>query len=398
MRKILLSSLFALLLGAVAIGFVQQDRGYILISLGGTVLEMSFWLGALIYFFSTLFLLALISILRWLLHARGIRSWWRLRRRSKHMTKTASGLLLFLEKDWQKSSKLLGQAVKSSEIPQVNLLYAATAAANNKQWDQCQQLIERLKDEFPHCAVQADLVWAQLLFEDGQLDHALKILRRLESANSNNVTLLRLMSSLYRQQEDWATLVDLLPVLKKYLVHAKDDLKQLETEIYSGLLRNFLNFDSEDSCAELETLWSQVPKQLRQQTDILIAYVDALSAMDNTERGIALLIKRLETQWQDELITKFATLPMTDPKKQLTTAEKWLRHQPENPHLLMTLGQICLRLAFFGKARDYLKAAIAVAPSAQAYFDLASVYGEMGKEKARLEAYQKGLALTIASR
>jgi HemY protein len=398
MRKILLSSLFALLLGAVAIGFVQQDRGYILISLGGTVLEMSFWLGALIYFFSTLFLLALISILRWLLHARGIRSWWRLRRRSKHMTKTASGLLLFLEKDWQKSSKLLGQAVKSSEIPQVNLLYAATAAANNKQWDQCQQLIERLKDEFPHCAVQADLVWAQLLFEDGQLDHALKILRRLESANSNNVTLLRLMSSLYRQQEDWATLVDLLPVLKKYLVHAKDDLKQLETEIYSGLLRNFLNFDSEDSCAELETLWSQVPKQLRQQTDILIAYVDALSAMDNTERGIALLIKRLETQWQDELITKFATLPMTDPKKQLTTAEKWLRHQPENPHLLMALGQICLRLAFFGKARDYLKAAIAVAPSAQAYFDLASVYGEMGKEKARLEAYQKGLALTIASR
>lgn len=398
MRKILLSSLFALLLGAVAIGFVQQDRGYILISLGGTVLEMSFWLGALIYFFSTLFLLALISILRWLLHARGIRSWWRLRRRSKHMTKTASGLLLFLEKDWQKSSKLLGQAVKSSEIPQVNLLYAATAAANNKQWDQCQQLIERLKDEFPHCAVQADLVWAQLLFEDGQLDHALKILRRLESANSNNVMLLRLMSSLYRQQEDWATLVDLLPVLKKYLVHAKDDLKQLETEIYSGLLRNFLNFDSEDSCAELETLWSQVPKQLRQQTDILIAYVDALSAMDNTERGIALLIKRLETQWQDELITKFATLPMTDPKKQLTTAEKWLRHQPENPHLLMALGQICLRLAFFGKARDYLKAAIAVAPSAQAYFDLASVYGEMGKEKARLEAYQKGLALTIASR
>jgi HemY protein len=398
MRKILLSSLFALLLGAVAIGFVQQDRGYILISLGGTVLEMSFWLGALIYFFSTLFLLALISILRWLLHARGIRSWWRLRRRSKHMTKTASGLLLFLEKDWQKSSKLLGQAVKSSEIPQVNLLYAATAAANNKQWDQCQQLIERLKDEFPHCAVQADLVWAQLLFEDGQLDHALKILRRLESANSNNVTLLRLMSSLYRQQEDWATLVDLLPVLKKYPVHAKDDLKQLETEIYSGLLRNFLNFDSEDSCAELETLWSQVPKQLRQQTDILIAYVDALSAMDNTERGIALLIKRLETQWQDELITKFATLPMTDPKKQLTTAEKWLRHQPENPHLLMALGQICLRLAFFGKARDYLKAAIAVAPSAQAYFDLASVYGEMGKEKARLEAYQKGLALTIASR
>ena len=102
MRRTLLFCVFALLMGAVGIWLVQQDRGYILISLAGTTIEMSFWLGVLIYLICTVGLIGVLALLRWLLLAGGMRSWWSNRRRSQQISQTASGLLLFLKKDWQK--------------------------------------------------------------------------------------------------------------------------------------------------------------------------------------------------------------------------------------------------------------------------------------------------------
>ena len=397
MRQILVFSLSALLLGAITIWFVQQDRGYILVSLGNTTIEMSFWMGVFIYLLSVLLILGLNAIRRGLFHVQGLRSWWVLRRRSKQMGKTATGLLLFLERDWQKSVKLLGQAFKNSDMPQVNLLYAATAAANNNQWDECQQLIEHLKSNYPEFTVQADLIWVDLLLEGGKFDHALKILRSLDKASPQNVAVLTLISSVYRHKEDWTALIDLLPLLKKLHVLTKQDLKELEVESYCGLLGAFSNHDSDDAEMQLQVLWSQVPKQHRQNAQILITYVDALVAIGEADQGLSLLSKGLQVQWQEELIVRYASIIVTDGKKQLVNAEKWLRQNPDNPHLLRALGQICLRLKFFGKARDYLKATIELAPSAESYLDLASVYGEMGKERDRHEAYKKGLELAIAN-
>ena len=48
MRKMLLIILAALLLGAASIWLVEQDQGYVLLSLGHTTVEMSFWLAAII--------------------------------------------------------------------------------------------------------------------------------------------------------------------------------------------------------------------------------------------------------------------------------------------------------------------------------------------------------------
>lgn len=399
MRQMLLFSLFALLLGAVGIWLVQQDRGYILISLGSTTVEMSFWIGVLIYLISVIIIMWLISTLRWLLHAGGIRSWWGNLRRSKQISKTAAGLLLFHGGDWQKSSKLLSQSAKNSEIPQVNLVYAATAAGKNKDWDQCQLLIERLKLEYPETAVQADLIWIDFLLEDSKLDQALETLSSLGSAYPDNPAVLKAMVSVYRRQSDWSALIDLLPALKKLQVFEKKDLRLLEEATFCGLLRAFCNNPiSDDSKAQLQALWSRVPKQQKQQTDILIAYVDALVLLDDSSLALNLLSKRIDVQWQDKLVAKFGSLTVKASKKQLTTAEKWLGRHPKNPHLLLALGRICSQMEFFGKARDYLEQAVELAPSAQTYFDLATIYGEMGEEEARLQTYQRGLEFAVSDK
>ena len=398
MRRTLLFCLCALLLGAVAIWLVQRDQGYILISLGSTTIEMSFWIGILIYLFSTLILIVALAILRWLLHAGGIRSWWSNRRRSKQMSRTAGGLMLFLSGDWQRSSKLLSQSAKNSEIPQVNLLYAAIAAGKNNDWETCKQFLERLKLNYPETAVQADLTWVDFLLEDAKFHQALKTLRNLNRANPKNVEVIKSMSSVYRQQGDWSALSDLLPALKKLQVFDKKDLRLIEAEVYRGLLHAFSNNPlGADSEAQLKALWAKIPKQHRQQADIVIAYVDALAKLNDSTRAFTLLSKRLNAQWQDELVTAFGALVVKEPKKQLATAEKWLEQHPQSYHLLMALGRICVQMELFGKARDYLEEANRLKPSAQTFFDLAAIYAELGDDQARLETYQKGLEFVVTN-
>ena len=63
MRQVLLVSLGSLLLGAAVIWLMQQDQGYILISLGTISVEMGFWLGALLFFASSCFLIWLLLFL-----------------------------------------------------------------------------------------------------------------------------------------------------------------------------------------------------------------------------------------------------------------------------------------------------------------------------------------------
>ena len=143
MRKLLLVTLGALLLGAAAIWLMQQDQGYILISLGTLSIEMSFWLGAIIFVAASGLFIWLLLFFKWLLGAGGVRQWWLARRSIKQTGKTAKGLMDFLSGDWSMAERLLAQSVKDPALTRVSLLFAAKAAANNGQIQQAEQLLKQ---------------------------------------------------------------------------------------------------------------------------------------------------------------------------------------------------------------------------------------------------------------
>src|SRR5699024_5531316 len=55
-------------------------------------------------------------------------------------------------------------------------------------------------------------------------------------------------------------------------------------------------------------------------------------------------------------------------------AEAWLDTHPDDPALLTTLGRLSAQLEVWGKAREYLGRALAVAPSAATWEALGEVY------------------------
>ena len=95
MRRLLLVIVTALLLGASSIWLMQQDSGYILFSLNNTTVEMTAWVGLLLFLLVIGIAVWLILLVRWLSDGGGLRQWWGSRRSERHANKTAQGLILF---------------------------------------------------------------------------------------------------------------------------------------------------------------------------------------------------------------------------------------------------------------------------------------------------------------
>ena len=393
MRQILLMSLLALIFGAATVWLVQQDQGYLLINLGKTTIEMSFWTGAIIYLISCCFFVWLLLMLRWLLNAGGIRFWWHSRRTARQISKTARGLLLFLNGDWQAAGRILSKSVANSSTPEVNLLYAAKAAAKNKQFDQSYQLLERLKQQHPDASLHADLCLAEALIEDAKLESALALLLSLDNTDKG---VLRLLSVIYCAQSNWSELLALIPIIKRQSVFDDQSFEALQIDCYRGMLNN-LSSDSnvKDQQKALDDLWSDIPKVFRKVPDVVAAYVDALVLVNCSDKGVSVLAKALKGQWHELLIERYGRIELSDATRQLATGEQWLLEHADDAHLLLALGRICGRMGFLGKARDYMTSTIARQPSAEAYYELAAVLSSMGDSKASSEMHRRGLKFAV---
>jgi HemY protein len=399
MRKLLLIFVLALFVGAAGIWQLQQGSGYILISFSNSSIEMSLWTGIALYLLFTGLLVWLLLLVRWLSGAGGFRQWWRSRRGARQASITMQGLLLYAEHDWQKASQLLSQAADKSVMPEVNLLFAARAAADNDDIRRAQQLLARLKLSYPKSGVAADKLLAELLVVEERFDEALQLLKVLYANKPTDRAILRLLSDIYYLTEDWSSLEKILRDLKHYGALNKAAVGNLEMEVYSNLVAAFIA-DPELSelaqQAQLQGLWDRVPKGLRKAPEIICAYADALGQVNETGIVQPLLIKALNNEWHPELVERFGLLAGAAPEKQLILAEKWLLSHPDDADLLLALGRICRGLEFYGKARDYLVAAVGLNSCPQIYLELAELLGTMGDEEGSAEMYRNGLLVGLA--
>lgn len=389
MRQLLLVTLGALLLGAGAIWLMQQDQGYILISLGTLSIEMSFWLGAIIFVAASGLFIWLLLFFKWLLGAGGVRQWWLARRSIKQTGKTAKGLMDFLSGDWSMAERVLAQSVKDPALTRVSLLFAAKAAANNGQIQQAKQLLKQFVSQFPSDKEYAELLLAEMLIQASEIDRAQEILEAIKVENKMS---LRLLADLYCLQSNWSALSALIPKIKRQSVFDKHALEALQVTCYRGCLNiSDHSLTTVVRRQKIEAVWSDIPRAFRHFPEIIAAYVDALASADAPEKALNILAKALKNQWHQCLLEAYGRLEIKDGSKQLALGEQWLVKYPQDPLLLLALGLICRRMGFLGKAKDYMKSTIELAPSAQAYNELAAVLELLGDSKSSSEVYKKGL-------
>jgi HemY protein len=389
--------LWVLLINAVALAIAMlwvSDYGYVLITSGEWTLESSLSHATVV---AALLFAALYFIVR------ALRRVWRLptllrgfvqRRKSERARRNIiRGLIELAEGHWHKAELVLTKDISNTDTPLLNYLLAARAAQQQDADDRRDRYLRLAHETTPRADIAIGLTQAELQMAHAQTEQALATLTHLRQLAPKHPYLLKLLSSLYAQLNEWGRLVELLPEIRRRGVIQGRKLQELERTTYT----QFLRFVSRSqSVYTLEEQWKSIPRQLRSDVEIFRVYIDCLLQTKQWAASERQLRGFLAREWDENLVLMYSRIETTQPKKLLDHAETWLKDHGRSPKLLLTLGRLCMRLQLWGKARVYFETSLAVQPTIEAYGELAELLESLGERDSAHECFRKGLALAIS--
>lgn len=384
------------LAAAVALGLgLEQDPGLVRIFYGGSVVEMTLAVFALLCVGALLALWLLVTLVIWIwelpsrLHARLVR-----RRQSRARRALTQGLIEISEGRWREGERRLVRHASDSEVPLINYLTAARAAQLLEADERRDAYLKAAYDSTPQATVAVLLTQAELQLAHGQVEHALATLRRLQDQSPGHAFGLKLLAKVYERLGEWRDLEELIPRLRKTNVVKPEELERIEIRtLQEAFLRAV-----PDGEAALEAIWRNIPRRLRKNVDIVLAYTAALLQNNAGDRAEAVLRDALKSNWNDNLAYMYGEVRSSQPEKQLGRVESWLKEHGDSAALLYTAGHLCAVNKLWGKARSYLESSARLQPRAQTYRRLGQLLQELGQPEAAMVAFRKGLELCPQAR
>ena len=205
---------------------------------------------------------------------------------------------------------------------------------------------------------------------------------------------LELRRAIYTGQGNWEGLAGLLPELRKQKLLAVDDLRELERDTYRRLLLEAAGGEGEPDTAELGSVWRKVPSDLKQDVEVLCAYVELLLRAGDHAAAEKLLQRSLKHHWDARLVRLYGLVESTNVPAQLAQAESWLAAHPDEPELLLCLGRLSSRDKLWGKARDYFEGSYRLQRSAEVCAELGRLLTGLGEPKVAAAYFREGLLLS----
>jgi len=384
---------FIVLLASVWVGLkIAADPGYLLIDYQKLTIEMPLWLAVV---FIILFFTFFYFILRTVINVRSLRSrflsWSRARRVRRAWQRTHRGFIAMLAGDWKLAEKDLARAAPTMDHPILNYLAAAYCAQAQHIISTRDEYLGKIVPKNKLTELALGLSQAQLQLQQHQYEQALAKLQQLQHISPKHKLILNLLKKTYLKLEDWGSLEILLPQLEKYDVIDKNKLEKLSIKIYSGLLKNTAQLN------DAQLIWTRIPKSLRYSPEILSIYIPMLSK-ENPDEAENIVRASLDKNINSTMLILYSHLDTSQKDKQLHHIEKLLKSHPDNPVLLSTLAQLCIKNELWGKALSYFQASIGVSPSVKSYFEQGQLLEKLGETQKAIESYKKGLSLFNATK
>lgn len=393
--RLLILSFLVLVGGALFAHFVRRDPGYVLIGFGHYSIEMSlalFIVLALVLIFTSYYVLRLLGVIG--RTPKQMKKWSSKRKEKSAHKSLNKGLLAQAEGKWHNAERALVTQADSSSNPVLNYLAAARAANEQGATERVDRYLRLAHAKAPKDDIVVDLTKIELLLENEDDEAALALILSLRRKHQKNPRLLGLLAQTYQRLEDWKSIVDILPELRRRRALELDQFLKLEKATYQGLLSNALDNGSAD---KLREAWRLIPKHWQQDSLFLAPYVEGLIALNESSMTEALLRDAINRKWDPVLVELYGALEGVNHAKQMDVAERWLDMHRDDAALLYTLGRICMQRKLWGKARSYIESSIALEPRADKYQTLAQLLEETGETESAAECYRKGLGL-LASR
>ncbi|MCW4151951.1 tetratricopeptide repeat protein [Halomonas sp. 18H] len=391
MRKLILIVVVGLALGALLGQLMMSVPGYWLVRVGDTSYQTTFWFGLVL-------LLALFLVLHFVLRlimrlsrpVSRLKGWSSRSRNRSAMRRTVRGLVALAEGRWKRAEKSLVKAADDSSTPLVNYLSAALAAHYQGRYEQADTLLKRAHLSTEGADTAVGMMQAQLMLDRQQYEEALAILTRLDRHLPNHPQVLKQLKQVYLSISDWDGLRRLMPRLGAQQLISPEERAQLEQRAYRELIAEQAREGG--NIEQVRTLWADMPDHLRSNVDLVVLYAEALVRGNEQAMAERLLRQALKEHWDSRLVLRYGLLDV-EAARQLVVAEKWLQERPNDPDLLLTLGRLSLRNAYWGKAQEYFESSHRQRPSGVVCAELARLYASLGEHNKSQLYYRQSVDL-----
>jgi len=381
-----LISILLVLMAAVSLALLaHQDPGFVVIGRGPWTLETSLFMFGFLLLCSLglLYFLARAGFLLWQLPER-----WQHSRRSRLHGRAQlalqQGVSALAEGAWTEAERTLLRS-----YPQyLHYLGAAYAAQQAQRLERRDEYLEQAHNNAPaEYRLMVNLLQADLQLAAGQYSLALATIKPLQAQAPKHPRVLALLLRIYQGLHNWYGLWELLPELRKRKVLSDSEVDALEISTAVALL----HLTVAQSTLAATTTWERLPKTLRLKPAVTQVYVKHLAQEGQLDQADTLLRDSLKLHWDADSVLLYAELSTTNASQQLNRAEAWLKGRERDPVLLLALGKLCMRNRLWGKAQQYLEAALGIAPSTAVYQALGDLLNQLGETGQAAEQYRKGL-------
>ena len=368
-----------------------NDPGYVLIGFGHWSLETSvvvFAVAQVILFFVLYIFFRLVGVL--------LRLPAKLKNKGKNIKfnrsqeALISGLVDSAEGNWEKAEKILIKHASNSGAPLLHYLTAARAAQSRGAIEKRDEYLRIATEKSGETDIAVGLTQAELHLSSNQFDQALETLTKLQSIDSGHASVLKLLHQTYQRIGDWEGLRKLIPSLHQNKVLMEAEVKLLESETFSCLLKQAAK---KGDVSEIQELWQSIPEHIQSLQGISTIYFAAMIESNAGAKVEIDIVNSIIKNWDETLLVLFANVQTEDFNKQLQTAEQWLAIHSGSAVLLRILGKISIKCQQMEKAEQYLSKSIGIEPTVAAYQMLGDVLISKGDIDKASTNYRKGLEL-----
>ena len=368
-----------------------EAPGYVLIGFSHWHLETSlviFAVALIILFFILYFF---FRFLGWLFRLPGkIKNRGRNVKLNRSQEALIAGLVDSVEGNWEKAEKVLIKHASTSGAPLIHYLTAARAAQSRGALEKRDEYLQIAASQSPDSEVAIGLTQAELHLSEKQFEDALETLSRLHSIDPEHASILKLLHQTYQHLGDWEGVRKLIPSLNKNKVLMEAEVKLLEAETFSGLLKEAAK---NGNAEEIQALWQTMPKHVQSMHGIPAIYYAAMIEVKSGALIEADLVNSIQENWDETLLILYGSVQSADTASQLGTAEKWLSLFPNNAVLLRVLGKLSIKCNENEKAESYLSKSLQIDPSVGAYQMLGELLLGLGNKDRASECFKHGLEL-----
>ncbi|MBD9358346.1 heme biosynthesis HemY N-terminal domain-containing protein [Methylomonas albis] len=389
------------LLCAVLVAFLlhswlvkQNDPGYVLIGFGHWSLETSltvFTVAQVIGFFFLYNFFRLMGVLiripnQFAKRRRNIRF-------NRSQEALVAGLFDAADGNWERAEKVLIKHAAHSGAPLLHYLTAARAAQSRGALDKRDEYLQKASEQSSDTNMTVGLTQAELHLSEKQFEQALETLGKLQSINPGHARVLKMMHQTYQHLGDWEGLSKLLPSLQQHKVLMETEVKLLETETFSRLLKQTI---AQSDQQEIQTCWEGIPEHIKALPGVANIYFAAMIAAGAGASVESAMLKQLGRHWDDTLLVLVSNIEAEDKAKQLQSVEQWLAVYPSNAVLLRVLGKLALKAEQMEKAEQYLLKSLNTEAAVATYQLLGELLLTKGDKDQACDYFKRGMELASA--